>query len=109
MQLPTASPGEWFGRDVLVPLFHVLGPGGGGEPGWGCGTGPSQHAASGQPSSLQALLPKLYASLGPHFNPHHQISLWILRTGEKQHCPGSLVAVGGGEGSARVRGAFMKI
>lgn len=65
---------EQFGRDVLVPPFHTLGPAGGGEPACGRGTGPSQHAASGQ-SSLQAFFPKLYASLGPHFNPPDPISV----------------------------------
>lgn len=100
------SPGSQFGRDMLVPPFHVFGPGCGGEPVWGRGTGPSQHAVPDQPS-LQALFPKLYASLGPHFSPPNQISVWILQTGEK-HCPASLVALRGGEGSARARGTFTK-
>ena len=48
-QLPMGSLGERFGKDGLVPPFHVLGLGGGGEPAWGHGTGLSQHAALGQP------------------------------------------------------------
>lgn len=92
-------------RNMLVPFLPpawvVESPCG--SVGLGCCTVQHQASPYPKPSPTNSML------LGPHFNPHDQISMRIWQTGEKYHFPDCLVTAGAGEGSARVRGTFMRI
>lgn len=58
-------------------LSHVLDPESGAE------LGGAVTAHSVRPAPLQALFPKFYPFLGPHFSPPGQTPVWILQTAEK--------------------------